>query len=110
MLRKVIAAWVLGLGLTVGMTASSATAQTPQEFQDLKDDVKKLILDSRSRDARLQRLDDDIDEIKRLLRHSGHSGGSSTSSDTRPPPRVVHIHRHYYYPRDWCPPPWWGPW
>jgi septal ring factor EnvC (AmiA/AmiB activator) len=106
-LRKIIAAGLLGSGLSaVAMVPTAIAAQSESEILEKIDLIRDMIV---KQDDKLRKMEDDIKDINKRINRLD----TVTPVQVNPvqhSARVVHIHRHYYYPRYWCPPPWWGPW
>ncbi len=118
MLKHIVKVITVGLGL-FGLSVSAMTPAamsqprgTPPGEDPLPEirPVTRGDLDEALKDLRID-LNNDIRRqvdrrIAELLSRRHPSDGRPTVLATP----VGHIpRRHYYYPREWCP-PWWGPW
>lgn len=102
MLRKVTVTRALGLGIIFAIvTISSAMADEAEVLDKISKLAAAFQRQADKTDEALQKQDERLKKLEARFIPKDHGDG---------PARVVHIHRHYYYPRYWCPPPWWGPW
>ncbi len=115
MLRQVIAAGLLGLGIslvaTVPTTMSAEGVKIPT---DPKANASVEVVQALIRQE-VDRLEKDLpnrvaEGIEKYYKHKQSQTQSQTQTQTQTVIRktVVHIHRHYYPRYWWCPPP--PPW
>jgi hypothetical protein len=107
MLHKVIAAGILGLGMST-ITMVPAAIPQPVTLESLSLQIRNLNEGFQRQAERLKNVEDAIERINAGTNANG-TGRVPPDTSRRPTEqttRVVHIHRHYY-PRYWCP-PWWG--
>jgi hypothetical protein len=114
MLRKIIAKWVTGLGISaVVMVPSAMPEENP--LQLLQRQINRLTEAIQRRMAtdeeRFKRIEEDIRQLKQ------RPDNTTTVQPITVPPRSVRPrsvqtprHRHHYPQYVWCPPPWWEPW
>lgn len=121
MLRKIVATGLLGFGVSGITLVHSAMSETLDEKIDalraliqnqtgaLRGDIRDLDVKFQNQTAGLKGEINALDE--RLTKHIADGHRPASNGGSPPAKIVVQIqNRHRYYPRYWCPPPWWEPW
>jgi hypothetical protein len=112
--RRVIAAGILGLGISaIAIVPSGMADEVADQLKLLSTKIDNLTGAFQKQNDRLEKQDDRLQKVEEEIRKFKSRPDTTTTiqpeTKSRPIRVVVEMHRPHY-PRYWCPPPppWWG--